>query len=127
MLRKAPVSGRLPRTFRRTKAFVVANLALNAIHAVRGSGKPGVVRIATFADDRRAVLEVSDDGPGVPPELAERIFEPFFTTKPAGVGTGLGLAMTRQLVERHGGRLSLLPSPRGARFQVELPLAPRSA
>jgi signal transduction histidine kinase len=106
---------------------VVANLVLNAIHAVRGSGRPGAVRIATFADDHRAVLEISDDGPGVPPELVERIFEPFFTTKPAGVGTGLGLAMTRQLVERHGGRLSLLPSERGARFQVELPLAPRPA
>jgi signal transduction histidine kinase len=102
---------------------VVANLVINAIHAVRGSGAGGVVSIATFADDRRAVLEVSDSGPGVPRELRERIFEPFFTTKPSGQGTGLGLAMTRQLVERHGGRLTLAPSERGARFQVELPLA----
>jgi signal transduction histidine kinase len=80
------------------------------------------VRIATFADDRRAVLEVSDTGPGVAPAVAQRIFEPFFTTKPAGEGTGLGLAVSRQLVERHGGKLSLVASERGARFQVELPL-----
>ncbi len=101
---------------------VVANLVINAIQAVRAAGGGGAVRIATFADDRRAVLEVSDSGPGVSPELAQRIFEPFFTTKPAGEGTGLGLAVTRQLVERHGGRLTLVPSERGARFQVELPL-----
>jgi len=102
---------------------VVANLVINAIQSVRGAGAGGGVHIATFADDRRAVLEVSDTGPGIPPEVAQRIFEPFFTTKPAGEGTGLGLAVTRQLVERHGGRISLLPSDRGARFQVELPLA----
>ncbi|MBM4383917.1 MAG: hypothetical protein FJ091_11170 [Deltaproteobacteria bacterium] len=102
---------------------VVANLVINAIHAVRGSGASGVVSIATFADDKRAVLEVADSGPGVPAELRERIFEPFFTTKAAGHGTGLGLAMARQLVERHGGRLTLAPSERGARFHVELPLA----
>ncbi|HEU4427809.1 MAG TPA: HAMP domain-containing sensor histidine kinase [Myxococcota bacterium] len=102
---------------------VVANLVINAIQSVRAAGAGGGVHIATFADDRRAVLEVSDTGPGVPPEVAQRIFEPFFTTKPAGQGTGLGLAVTRQLVERHGGRIALLPSERGARFQVELPLA----
>jgi signal transduction histidine kinase len=102
---------------------VLANLVINAIHSVRGSGVKGVVSIATFADDRRAVIEVADSGPGIPPELRARIFEPFFTTKPAGEGTGLGLAMARQLVERHGGRLTLAPSERGARFQVELPLA----
>ena len=102
---------------------VVANLVINAIQAVRASGVHGAVRIATFADDRRAVLEVSDSGPGVPAELARRIFEPFFTTKPAGQGTGLGLAVSRQLVERHGGRLALVASERGARFQVVLPLA----
>ncbi|HEY8122403.1 MAG TPA: HAMP domain-containing sensor histidine kinase [Myxococcota bacterium] len=106
---------------------VVANLVINAIQAVRLGGARGAVRIATFADDRRAVLEVSDTGPGVAPELAERIFEPFFTTKPAGEGTGLGLAVSRQLVERHGGRLTLVPSEHGARFRVELPLASASA
>ena len=102
---------------------VVANLVLNAIQALRASGAPGVVRISTFSDGERAVLEVADSGPGVPAEVAQRIFEPFFTTKPPGQGTGLGLAVSRQLVERHGGRLTLAPSQRGARFQVELPFA----
>jgi signal transduction histidine kinase len=101
---------------------VVANLVVNAIQALRGAGATGTVRIETRADERCAVLEVSDDGPGVPPELAGRIFEPFFTTKPAGQGTGLGLAVTRQLVERLGGRIALVPTQRGARFRVELPL-----
>jgi signal transduction histidine kinase len=105
----------------------VAKLVISAIQAVRGAGSGGHVRIATFADGERAVLEVSDSGPGVPPELAERSFEPFFTTKPAGQGTGLGLAVTTQLVERHGGRLVLLRSGRGARFQVQLPLASAGA
>jgi signal transduction histidine kinase len=102
---------------------VVANLVINAIQAVRAAGVGGGVRIATFADERRVVLEVADTGPGVAPEIASRIFEPFFTTKPAGEGTGLGLAVSAQLVERHGGRLSLEPSERGARFQVSLPVA----
>ena len=102
---------------------VVANLVLNAIQAVRATGSPGVVRIATFVDGVSAVLEVSDTGPGVAPEIAQRIFEPFFTTKPPGQGTGLGLAVSRQLVERHGGKLWLAASARGARFRVDLPLA----
>jgi len=102
---------------------VVANLVLNAIQAIRGAGVHGAVRIATFADERCAVLEVFDTGPGVAPGVEQRIFEPFFTTKPAGRGTGLGLGVSRQLVERHGGRLVLVASERGARFQVELPLA----
>jgi signal transduction histidine kinase len=106
---------------------VVANLVLNAIQAVRAAGVHGVVRIATLADAQRAVLEVSDTGPGVAPEVAHRIFEPFFTTKPPGEGTGLGLAVCRQLVERHGGRLDLVDSERGARFRVELPLASADA
>jgi signal transduction histidine kinase len=106
---------------------VVANLVLNAIQAVRAQGAPGAVRITTFADAQRVVLDISDTGPGVAPELAGRIFEPFFTTKPAGQGTGLGLAVSRQLVERHGGKLALLPSERGAHFQVELPTAHASA
>jgi signal transduction histidine kinase len=103
---------------------VVTNLGINAIQAVRSAGEGGEVCIATFAEDERVVLEVSDTGAGVAPDLAPRIFEPFFTTKPAGQGTGLGLAVTRQLVERHGGRLALLPSENGARFRVELPIAP---
>ena len=102
---------------------IVANLVMNAIQAIRGALAEGEVRIHTRANGESVLLEVSDSGPGVPAELAARIFEPFFTTKPAGEGTGLGLAVTRQLVERLGGRIQLLSSARGAHFQVELPLA----
>ncbi|HET9819529.1 MAG TPA: PAS domain-containing sensor histidine kinase [Rhodanobacteraceae bacterium] len=71
--------------------------------------------------DGGVTLAVHDDGPGVDAATAERIFEPFFTTR-AG-GTGLGLAMARSVARAHGGELLLAPSPRGARFELRLPLA----
>jgi two-component system cell cycle sensor histidine kinase/response regulator CckA len=71
-----------------------------------------------------SVLSVSDDGPGVPPDIAHRIFDPFFTTKPPGEGTGLGLSTAYGLVKQSGGFLLLEPSDRrGARFAIYLPLA----
>ncbi|HEX8777300.1 MAG TPA: ATP-binding protein, partial [Rhodanobacter sp.] len=60
-------------------------------------------------------------GPGIDAATATRIFEPFFSTRPGG--TGLGLAMARSVARAHGGELSLVPSPRGARFELRLPLA----
>lgn len=72
-----------------------------------------------------ARLEISDSGPGVPPELREQIFEPFFTTKPSGTGTGLGLYITRKLVEEVGGQIVVLGNEHGgARFVVTCPPAP---
>ncbi len=96
------------------------NLVENALNAV---GSQGSVGIATRLAEGAVQLDVWDDGPGVPDEVRARIFEPFFTTKPPGQGTGLGLAISRQIVERHGGRLDLTPSARGARFRVTLPPA----
>ncbi|CAO3426233.1 sensor histidine kinase [Azospirillum doebereinerae] len=69
----------------------------------------------------RAVLRVQDDGPGVSPANAGRVFVPFFTTARQSGGTGLGLAIARGLVEAHGGTIALLPSERGALFEVRLP------
>ncbi len=102
---------------------VVVNLLLNAIQAVAergtvilhtGPGAPGRVQVS-----------VSDDGPGIPPELVERIFEPFFTTKPEGQGTGLGLSICYRIAEEHGGLIRLESPPEGgARFVVDLPAAP---
>jgi two-component system NtrC family sensor kinase len=74
---------------------------------------------------RRALrLAVSDDGPGVPKEIADRIFDPFFTTKADGRGTGLGLAICQSICERSGGEIAIdrAPAP-GARFLVTIPLA----
>jgi signal transduction histidine kinase len=65
---------------------------------------------------------VTDNGPGVPPDLAGRIFEPFFTTKAFGEGTGLGLSVSLGIAEAHGGSLALLPAESGACFTFSLPL-----
>jgi len=78
-------------------------------------------RLEAARHDGGVTLAVHDDGPGIDAETAQRIFEPFFTTR-AG-GTGLGLAMARSVARAHGGELSLVPGPRGARFELHLPLA----
>jgi PAS domain S-box-containing protein len=98
---------------------VFLNLLVNAAQVL---GDGGCIRVATRVEDDEAVVEVADDGPGIPPELLERIFEPFFTTKPVGEGTGLGLPISRQIVAQHGGRLEVESQPgRGTRFCVRLP------
>jgi len=76
-------------------------------------------------DEQRVLLEVSDDGPGIPQAIQARIFDPFFTTKPAGVGTGLGLAIVLGIVREHGGRLQLTSNlGQGTVFSIELPPPP---
>jgi two-component system sensor histidine kinase HydH len=107
---------------------VVYNLVLNAIQILEGGGRiavrvsPSVGRTARAAGVR---VDVIDDGPGVPAELAEQIFEPFVTTRASG--TGLGLPMAMRLIEAHGGRLALVPGGglgtdgRGACFRIEIP------
>lgn len=111
----------------------LVNLLMNAVEAGAGAVD---VRLSTDgqaadgqAADGQAVIAVEDDGPGIPPELAERLFEPFATTRPAGEGTGLGLAISRRLVEEMGGGLTLASAPgeAGARFRLTLPLAPPDA
>jgi PAS domain S-box-containing protein len=95
----------------------VLNLAGNAIQAMpRG----GTLTVRTRAEAGFALLEVSDTGPGVPPDLRQRIFEPFFTTRAAG--TGLGLAVVRRIAEGHGGSVELEDGGAGARFVLRLPL-----
>jgi signal transduction histidine kinase len=102
---------------------VLINLIQNAIQAV---GDRGEIRVATgLGPDGRAVrISVTDDGPGIPPEVLPRIFDPFFTTKPTG--TGLGLSICYGIVEGHHGRLwaesPVAGNGGGAAFIVELPL-----
>jgi two-component system NtrC family sensor kinase len=107
---------------------VVLNLVANAEQVLRANHEPGVIAIRTGESDGSVFVEVSDDGPGVPPELAGRIFEPFFTTKAVGQGTGLGLSISLGIAEGHGGSLALMPPAagrRGATFVFRLPIASR--
>ena len=105
---------------------VVVNLAVNAVQAIDGQGR--ITLECGPSAGGRARLSVSDSGPGVPPEIAERIFEPFFTTKPEGQGTGLGLSICYRIAEEHGGTIRLEKGPDGgASFEVDLPAAPGAA
>jgi len=98
---------------------VFVNLVMNALQARSGSG--GEVVLSTRDDGAYVVVDVIDDGPGVPPDVAARIFEPFFTTKRRGAGTGLGLPTARRIAELHGGGLELVESRPGRTvFRVRL-------
>ena len=87
---------------------VLLNLIINAEQAMLGAHGRGTLIVRTWHDaDRDAVvLEVNDDGPGVPEEVQPRIFDPFFTTKEVGKGTGLGLTVAYAIVQEHGGRIT---------------------
>jgi CheY-like chemotaxis protein len=102
---------------------VFVNLISNAAQAIASTGRPGTVTIRGRRREDRITLEVIDDGPGMPPEVAARVFEPFYTTKPEGQGTGLGLSISQGIIKEHGGRVFVTTSPgAGATFTVELPL-----
>jgi C4-dicarboxylate-specific signal transduction histidine kinase len=101
---------------------VILNLVLNAEHATR-SAAARILHVRTGACAGTVFVEIADEGPGVPREAAARIFEPFFTTKFVGEGTGLGLSVSLGIAEAHGGALALVPSERGARFALTLPVA----
>ncbi|KAF0122715.1 MAG: hypothetical protein FD152_3491 [Xanthobacteraceae bacterium] len=103
---------------------VIANLVINAQHALVDMEPPRHVSISTRRKNGHVRLVVSDNGPGVPEAIAARIFEPYFTTKPAGVGTGIGLSICKTVVESHGGSIGLDRSETGgARFTVLIPVA----
>jgi two-component system NtrC family sensor kinase len=97
----------------------IMNLVANAIDAVSEEGQ---VSILAHVVDQDCVIEVTDNGPGVPPELRERVLEPFFTTKPVGQGTGLGLSMTYAIIQKHRGSLEISEAPGGgARVAIRIP------
>jgi signal transduction histidine kinase len=104
---------------------VVLNLLVNAMHAIEATGRidGGRIEIETRVQGDEVILEVADNGSGIPAEVLSRIFDPFFTTKPVGQGTGLGLAISHGIVVDHGGRIEVESTPgQGSRFRVILPV-----
>lgn len=116
---------------------VFANLLINAYQALDGRGRIDVTaRLATTAEEGAlmpdglkpvdtVIVDIADNGPGVPPDVAEKIFNPFFTTKPKG--SGLGLAVVRKIVDAHDGRIDMTTAEgRGTRFRVTLRVGPQA-
>ncbi|MDH5566286.1 MAG: ATP-binding protein [Myxococcales bacterium] len=100
---------------------VFLNLIKNAAESF--AGERGSIDVSARAENGAVVVEVRDDGPGIPPELKDRIFEPFFTTKSAQRGTGLGLSICHRIVMQHGGDIQVESGPdRGAIMRVRLPI-----
>lgn len=99
---------------------VWTNIIDNAIDAMGGNG---ALRVHTYRDDKWAVVEIADNGPGIPADIRPHIFEPFFTTKGVGEGTGLGLDTAQRIVKKHKGSIQVISRPGDTRFQISLPMA----
>ncbi len=91
-------------------------------NAIDAAGPSGCLSVRTAREDGHVLVEIRDNGAGIPPAVLPRIFEPFFTTKAVGQGTGLGLDITRRIVIKHGGNIQAQSQPGDTRFQVRLPL-----
>ncbi|MFC1883690.1 ATP-binding protein [Thermodesulfobacteriota bacterium] len=100
---------------------VFTNLFVNAADAMNGKGT--LLIKVTFDNDKKTfIIDVSDTGPGIPPELREKIFDIFFTTKPVGRGTGLGLSISQNIINLHNGTIRVKSAPKGGTtFKIELP------
>ncbi len=99
---------------------VWTNIIDNAVDAMNGKGE---IRIKTYQEDQRVIVEIADNGPGIPPDIQSRIFEPFFTTKAPGHGTGLGLHISHDIIaNRHHGQLTVESNPGETKFKVALPV-----
>jgi PAS domain S-box-containing protein len=109
---------------------VILNLVVNAAHAIQEAkaqndpDRQGLIRISTRKEGEEVVIQVEDNGTGIPEAIRQRIFEPFFTTKPIGKGTGQGLAIAHSVIlDKHKGRLDLNSEVgKGTRFTITLPL-----
>ena len=104
---------------------VLVNLLMNALDALKAAGAEGWVRVEVAQKGKFVEVAVVDSGPGVPKDIRARIHEPFFTTKEAGSGLGLGLSISRTIIEEgHGGRLWLDETSQNTRFAFQLPASP---
>jgi signal transduction histidine kinase len=96
------------------------NLISNAIEAMQGKGE---LRVRTGRDLDRVLVEIGDNGPGIPPDVLPHIYEPFFTTKGVGKGTGLGLDTVCRIIRNHHGEIRVSSHRGDTRFQVYLPVS----
>jgi two-component system NtrC family sensor kinase len=102
---------------------VFLNLINNAFDAMYDANQGGALEVKTSRKNGRIIIEVADNGPGVPESLQEKIFDPFFTTKEVGKGTGLGMSLSYGIVKEHGGRIYLdTTHQNGASFVIQLPV-----
>lgn len=121
------VSG-YPNEFKQAVLNLVGNARDAIVERRLGSFRVGTtpdlvdtIIIATTRDEQKAIIEVRDSGGGIPPEIADKVFDPYFTTKPEGKGTGIGLYMSRLIIEESmGGLLDFTSSPDGTVFRIEL-------
>jgi PAS domain S-box-containing protein len=101
---------------------VFLNLLVNAVQALPDGRAENEIRVSLRAADGKVIVEVADNGVGVPPDARSRIFDPFFTTKPVGLGVGLGLSICHNIVSAHGGTITVDSEPgRGSTFRIALP------
>ena len=98
---------------------VWTNVIHNGIQAIKEQGK---IEIATSQEENGITVEIADSGNGIPPDVQDKIFEPFFTTKPMGEGSGLGLHISRQIIEKHKGKIKVKSEPGQTKFSIWLPL-----
>jgi len=98
---------------------VFLNLFINAAQAM---GQGGELAISTRSDEHFCYISVSDNGPGIPEDIRSKVFDPFFTTKGVGQGTGLGLTVSKAIIEQHEGALTMESSDEGTTFSIALPL-----
>ena len=106
---------------------VFLNLIVNAAQAMP-EGKVGLIDIRTDYDDQHVWVEVKDNGPGIAPDVLKKIFDPFFTTKDPGTGTGLGLSVSQNIIQQHGGTLTVDSKVgEGTTFKITLPIKRHAA
>lgn len=99
---------------------VFLNIILNAIYSM--DGRTGVLTVDTSLNDGYCMASFTDTGQGIPDEVLPYIFDPFFTTKPVGEGTGLGLSVSKSIIEQHNGEILVETSEKGTKFTVKLPV-----
>lgn len=108
---------------------VILNIIVNAGHAIakkfQSKNQKGMIYIRTHSDKGKVVIEIQDNGTGIPESIQDRVYDPFFTTKPVGEGTGQGLYLSHQIIEKkHGGRLYFESvDGEGTTFKIELPIS----